>query len=1092
MWCRSRQRRSDVPRNWQGHIRLTTGWQSFSVVLLMLVANAWAQEIDYNTQIKPLLADRCYKCHGPDDNSRATEFRLDVEDSAFSELEDGAHAIVQGKPQQSVVWRRIHADDPEMRMPPPDSNLSLSSAEKKLISDWIKQGARWQQHWSFVPPAKAALPQLAAAKSDNPIDRFVAATVQQRGLTATPEADRERLIRRVTFDLTGLPPSLEQIDAFLADDSPTAYERLVDRLLTSEAYAERMTMEWLDVARYGDTQGMHGDRERYHWPWRDWVIESFKQNMAYDDFIVWQLAGDLLPDATRAQQLATAFHRNHPVSAEGGIVDEEFRVKYVQDRVNTTATAFMGLTLECATCHDHKFDPISQREYYQLYAFFNNLKEIGMVAEGGGSSGPVLLLPESDTEAKLQELDAEIAQTRQKLRELAKVALDTAASKLGAHPTTAASAPPVADATFPFDAIRAEKIKTRGAIHRVVRNTPIDRIVDDNPQSVASGRPSIVAGRIGNALQQKLEYDLVFLREGGQFELNEPYSAGAWIRVAKDGENQTIMGISGDLTNSAWRGWDFFLDRENRPSIRLIGYWPHNYMQITAESSIGENEWHHVLFTYDGSSKASGLRIYVDGELAQCETDYDNLYRSIVLSWGKQDGWPQKPVMVGRSGRFYTGDNGVFTGALDHLQLFSRTLSQLEVASLYASHTKTAPKQPTAEAVAEHHFLQTDSAAKAARLQLRDLLRERLNLLKEVPEIMVMADMPERRKTFVLARGQYDAPTTEVSPGVPSLFGSLSGELPRNRLGLAKWLVDPRHPLTARVTVNRYWQMIFGRGLVATPEDFGTQGAAPSHPELLDWLAVEFIESGWDLRHLLKTMVMSATYRQSSVASAEHLELDPENVYLARGPSYRLPAEMIRDNALAAAGLLNAKIGGPSVKPYQPPGLWVEKTGPGSAYKADTGKKLYRRSMYTYIRRTTPHPAMIAFDAPNRSVCIVKREKTNTPLQALVLLNDPQFLEAARVLAQRVLDDADSTYQDRIRRAFRLVCGRHPSDAELRLLSGQYESALRRYEANPEMAAAILGVGEYPMPDDVHKANAASMTMVVNTIRNFDGAYSKR
>ena len=467
-------------------------------VLLLAIAipNASAQEIDFNTHIKPLLSDRCYKCHGPDDNARVTSFRLDVEEVAFAELDDGTQPLVKGNAEQSVLWKRIHSDDPELLMPPPDSDLSLSAEEKQLITDWIQRGAQWQKHWSFVRPRKAPLPHITNEGGENAIDRFVAAKLEQSGLTASVEAGKERLIRRVSFDLTGLPPSLEEVDAFVADESPDAYERLVDRLLATDAYAERLTMEWLDVARYGDTQGMHGDRERYHWPWRDWVIDSFKENMPYDEFLVWQLAGDLLPNATRNQKLATAFHRNHPVSAEGGIVDEEFRIKYVQDRVNTTATAFMGLTLECATCHDHKFDPISQREYYELSAFFNNLKEIGMVAEGGGASGPVLLLPKPNVEGKLKELDAKIVQARTELERLRQEMEGTEAqnqqSRFVKHPSSSAPPAPVADATFPLDTIRHETIKTRGAIHRVVRNTPIDKVVDDNHKSVASGQPEVV------------------------------------------------------------------------------------------------------------------------------------------------------------------------------------------------------------------------------------------------------------------------------------------------------------------------------------------------------------------------------------------------------------------------------------------------------------------------------------------------------------------------------------------------------------------------------------------------------------------------
>ncbi len=1051
--------------------------------------------VDFNFHVKPILSDRCYKCHGPDDNARQAEFRLDREEGAFAKLKvSGGHAFVKGNSGRSVAWQRITSEDPEFHMPPPESNLSLSAKEKALITKWIEQGAEWKEHWAFIPPQSPEVPKDLPADwtVNNPVDNFILGRLKEQGLSPSPEADKEHLIRRLSFDLTGLPPTIQEIDDFLADDDHLAYEKLVDRLLTTDAHAERMALEWLDVARYGDTQGMHLDRERNQWPWRDWVIKAFKENMPYDDFITWQLAGDLLPQATTEQKLATAFHRNHPISAEGGIIDEEFRVKYVQDRTNTTATAFMGLTLECATCHDHKFDPISQKEYYQMSAFFNNLKELGMVAENGGSSGPVLLLPEPETEKKLSELSQEIGKTLEQLeltRSQIAAQKDFVKSIEGQVIKT-----PSADAFFPFETVRPEKIKVEGVVHRVLRNTPIDKIVDNNPQSVASGEPQVVKGKFGNALRTEKEYDLVFLRDVGQFEMNQPFSAGAWIHTEKEGENQSIMGISGELTLNAWRGWDLFLDTLNRPSVRMISFWPHNYMQITADISIPKEEWHHVLFTYDGLGQASGIHLYVNGKKIKCSTDYDNLYRTIVYDWKKQEGWHQKPVMVGRSGRFYTGDNGVFIGSIDHIKLFNRYLTAREVAGVYEGETKTSlePDIFTQADYIDHYLNRNHSDYRRLIKELQTLLARKLELLENVPEIMVMEDMPVSRKTFILNRGQYNSPTTEVGPGTPQKVLAFREGLPRNRLGLAQWLVDDKNPLTARVTVNRYWQMFFGRGIVETPHDFGTQGALPTHPELLDWLAIQFMESGWDLKGLVKTMVMSATYRQSSVASPDHLLKDAKNLFLARGPSHRLPAEMIRDNALASSGLLTQKVGGPSVKPYQPAGLWVEKTGPSLAYEHNSGDSLYRRSMYTFIRRTTPHPAMIAFDAPTRSVCVVKREKTNTPLQALVLLNDPQFVETARVLAQRIQKEGGESLEDQTQYGFRLLCGRKPNPDEMRLMKKQYQIALDKFKQNPKAADELLQVGEYPFDSNLDKVQTAALAMVASTVMNFDEAYMKR
>ena len=1055
-------------------------------------------QVDFNFHIKPILADRCYKCHGPDENTREANFRLDLEEEAFAKLkESGGHAFVKGKINRSKAWARMTSYDPEFQMPPPESNLSLSDEEKALITRWIKQGAKWKKHWAFIPPEEPPIPSINSNDEvtiSNPIDNFIRAKLLYQNLSPSTEADRERLLRRLSFDLTGLPPSIAEVDIFLSDTSSDAYADLVDRLLDSDAYAERMTMDWLDVARYADSQGMHGDMERHHWPWRDWVIKAFKQNMKYGNFVSWQIAGDLLPNATQEQKLATAFHRNHPISAEGGIVDEEFRQKYVQDRTNTTATALLGLTMECATCHDHKFDPISQKEYYQMSAFFNNLKEIGMVAEGGGSSGPVMLLPDEDQERNLAKISKELGVVQEKLR-LTKEEVMANAEYIKSIQNQKINVP-IPYAFYPLESIQPSKEKVKGGyIHRILNNSKIGYIVDNNVRSVASGEPDIVKGRIGNALRLKEEFDLVILKDVGNFEINEPFTAGAWIHIEEEGENQTIMGTSGELGN-AWKGWDLFIDTDNRPSIRLTSYWPHDYVQITAKESISKEQWQHVLFTYDGSTKAEGLNLYINGKQANCETIYDNLYKSIVHSWKKQPGWNQKPVMVGRSGRFYTGDNGVFKGSIDHIQLFNRYITPIEVRALFYNDTNDNQIQDNQEAQREEyldHFLNTaHSEYKVLTGTLQSLLGEKLELVNAIPEIMVMEDMPKSRKTYVLDRGQYNVPLEEVEPGTPEQVLKFNENLPKNRLGLAKWLVSQDNPLTARVAVNRYWQMIFGRGIVETPHDFGTQGALPSHPELLDWLSIKFMESDWDIRALIRLMVMSSTYKQTSIASVEQLEKDANNIFLSRAPSYRLSAEMIRDNALAASGLLAHKTGGPSVKPYQPEGLWVEKTGPSMAYKHHTGDSLYRRSMYTFIRRTTPHPAMTAFDAPNRSVCTVKRENTNTPIQALVLLNDPQFVEAAKVLAQRMQKEGGQNFEEQVRNGFHWLCGRNPKLTEMQLMKKQYDFAIDQFGKDPQAADQLVGVGEYIIDENLDPINTAALAIVASTMMNFDEAYMKR
>lgn len=1067
---------------------------------IQIAYNSLPEKVDFNFHIQPLLADRCYKCHGPDDNTREADLRLDIEEEAFAKLtESEGYALLKGNLKKSHAWGRIVSDDPEEIMPPPDSHLTLSSKEKALIAKWIRQGAEWKEHWAFLPVKQPKVPKMKEGKTNNEIDHFVLARLEEEGLEASSEADKVRLIRRVTMDLTGLPPTSEEIEAFMKDESPDAYEDLVDRLLTTDAHAERLAMEWLDVARFGDTRGMHFDAERYNWPWRDWVIKAFKENLPYDEFITWQMAGDLLPEPTREQRLATAFHRNHPSSAEGGVPNEEYRQKYVQDRTNTTATAFMGLTLECATCHDHKFDPISQKEYYQMTAFFNNLKERGMVSEfridpkGKGTmyaSGPVMLYPDSENEQELKEVQgkieallAKLAQSRSEV-EATKAFVEEISQEKIRIPKPAGR--------YGFESLRPYKTKD-GVVHRIQGNAPVNKMVDNNRKSLACGNPEIVEGRFGNALRSPEEVDMVFLKDVGYFELNEPYAAGAWMKTEKEGENQSIMGTSGELGN-AWRGWDLFIDSLNRPSIKVVSIAPHNYMQITADVVIPPNEWHQVYFTYDGSSRASGLKLFVDGKQVQSKIDYDNLYGTIIHRWRSRKEWKQRPMFVFRSGRYHAGENGVFLGSIDEVKVFDQYLTALQIQVIYAQETKEAFDHSLFDKrdYADHYLQYKHDTYRDWTNDLSELLAQKLEVLQQIPEIQIMEDMPGIRKTFVLDRGQYNAPREEVFPATPEVVLDFPDDLPKNRLGLAQWLVDEKNPLTARVAVNRYWQMIFGRGIVETPHDFGTQGALPSHPELLDWLAVDFVESKWDLRRLLKMMVMSATYRQSSFASPLHQEKDPKNIFLAHAPSYRMQAEMIRDNALAASGLLSRKIGGPSVKPYQPEGVWdfgVLASGP---YEESTGEDLYRRSMYTYIRRTTPHPAMIAFDAPNRLVCTTKRENTNTPLQALVLLNDPQFVEAARVLAQRMQKEGGNDFVSQSEYGFKLLCGRQPNEKERKILQGQYEFAMNRFKDDPQQAEDFLEVGEYPLDPDLDTTQTAALAMVASTMMNFDEAYMKR
>lgn len=1046
------------------------------------------EQVDFNYHIKPILSDRCFACHGPDENARSTDFRLDTEEGAFAALVEskGERAIVAGDPHNSEIFRRIISEDPEYMMPPPESNLSLTEREVALITKWIEQGAAWKKHWSFIPLEKQNMPKVKnKAWPKNEIDRFVLAGLEQEGLQPSPPASKEQLLRRVSFDLTGLPPTLAEIDAFLADESPQAYEKVVDRLLASPAYGERMAIDWMDVARYADSHGYQADGLRTMWPWRDWVIESFNNNLPYDQFVTWQLAGDLLPDATRDQILATAFNRNHALNSEAGAIDEEFRTEYVLDRTNTMGEAFLGLTLECARCHDHKYDPIKQTEYFQLSAFFNNVKELGL-ASADGNAGPTVLLPEEEVEKKLKFVQEKIAEQETALRQR----------------TVDASKDFNADLTF-------LKARRSASIDGLVAHYPLDVIHDKTTPNLAdpkkpakiAGQPELEKGAVGQGLRFNDEYEYLSLPQTGMFEKTESFSIGVWVKPEKKDDYAEILGNAG-TKNPYWRGYEVFLDSVNRISIRLTHALPHNYIQVTTADAIPLKEWSHFMLTYDGSGKASGLNVYLNGMPARVTVDFDNLYKSIIpVNKGFQR--EERPIRVARSYRAFTGDNGIFDGSIDDIRIYHRKLTYAEVARVYGidplSEALATPianrSKAQQEIIADYYLNLHDRNFNETLNRLSDLRKEELALMETVQEVMVMKEMTTPRKTFMLHRGVWDARGEEVHAGTPVGVMSFGEDLPANRLGLAKWIVDERNPLFSRVTVNRYWMQYFGNGIVRTPDDFGNQGALPTHPELLDWLALHFMQSEWDVKAFQKMIVMSATYQQSSNVDEELLKRDPSNELLARGPSYRLPAEMIRDNALAAGGLLVRKIGGPSVKPYQPEGLWEEK-GEFShfllTYQPDKGEGLYRRSLYTFWRRTSPPPSMLVFDAGSRYLCAVERQTTNSPQQALVLLNDPQYVETSRVIAEQMMKEGGTNPQDRISHAFRLLTSRKPTGEELQLLIRLYDEEVANYKRDMKSAVELLSVGEHARDRSLDVVTLAANTVVANVIMNHDASYTKR
>lgn len=1043
------------------------------------IAEAYLQtpeRVDFNFHIRPILSDRCFSCHGPDEKSRKANLRLDLEEAAFKKLKSGnGYALVKGKPFKSELIDRILSTDPEICMPIPESNLTLNDQEKAVLFKWVEQGAKWKDHWAFTPPVSISPPKLDGDWTvQNPIDQFVGEKLALEGLKPSPKAEKEVLLRRVSLDLTGLAPSLEEIDDFLADDSPEAFEKVVDRLLESSDFGERMAMDWMDLSRYADSHGMHADGWREMWQWRDWVINAFNDNMPYEQFVSWQLAGDLLPDASQEQKLATAFNRNHPMTAEGGVIEEEFRLGYVFDRAETMSTAFMGLTLACAKCHDHKFDPISQEEYYQTAAFFNNVKELGMTGDDG-NYGPMLLMADAETKKNIKELENKIQDQAEQVALTEKELL----------------------ANIEF----IKQLPNRGLKEEALAYVGFERInplpkrkgqfaIDGNQNYTTRVDQQLQEGKVGQARQFTGDYDESYIHgKTGIFELYDSYSAAAWINTTKQDSNKTqvILGTAGDK-NNFWRGWDFYLESDNRLSVRLIHSLPHNYLHIKSETAIPLKEWQHVAFTYDGSAKAEGLKLYINGKLASSSIEYDHLYRSIHPVSSGANLKQERAVRIGKSYRAFTGENGIFKGWIDEVYLFGRSLFEAEIARLADQDTADEAHLKLIQARQEKNYQKEVEA-------LKELKKSYLSLLDPIPEVMVMEEMKTPRSMFVYNRGEYSSPSHEVKAATPEAILAFPQDFPKNRLGLAQWLFSEEHPLTARVTVNRYWQLIFGRGIVNTPQDFGIQGALPSHPELLDWLALEFINSGWDLKQLLKTIVMSATYQQSSKKTEVLLEKDPENIWLARGPSYRLSAEMIRDNALSASGLLVKQIGGQSVRPYQPKGLWIDKGNFSYKllrYKETRGDSLYRRSLYTFVKRTSPHPAMTVFDAPNRDVCTVKRERTNTPLQALVLLNDPQFVEAARVLAQRIQKEAPNELETQLVQAFRLITSRQPRSEELAIFEKMYIQQLSRFQNNREDASAFLEVGDYPFDEELDPLKTAALAMVASTMLNHDEAYMKR
>jgi mono/diheme cytochrome c family protein len=1035
-----------------------------------LFARAGENKVLFNRDIRPIFSDTCFQCHGPDEAKRKAGLRLDTRETAVKPAESGATAIVPGKPEESELVKRLLATDPDDVMPPAKLHKTIKPAQIETIKRWIAEGAEYQGHWAFIPPTRPAVPGsggFPAAGGDrnvappsNPIDAFIRARLAKEGLTPAPEADRPTLIRRVSLDLTGIPPTPQEVDAFLADKSPNAYEKVVDRLIASPRYGERMAVQWLDFARYADSNGFQSDTSRTMWHWRDWVINAFNRNLPFDRFTIEQLAGDLLPNPAREQIVATGFNRNHRLNGEGGRIVEEWFAENVIDRVDTTGSTWLGLTLGCARCHDHKFDPVSQKEFYQLFAFFNSNDENGVLDEfggsgptrGGGNSRPILTLPTPEQEAQQAKLEAAVTATEQRVAEAQK---------------------------------QLPKLQKEW-------ETKFSTQLDQQAEPWQPLAPTEVKSE-GGATFTRLE-------------------DGSWLASGKNPANDTYT-ITAPIPAGELTG----LRIEALPDDSLPN-------KSLGRSSNGN----FVLSGVEVEITASSLPQHVSVDFAKAEADYEQKgyeVKAIVdenVKKGKgakaKKGWaidgndpakrlPRKAMFVAATPVAVPADATVIVRLKHEASFANHNIGRfrLDTTSLPPAVVKlngsgtpesirvalaTEPAKRTAaqrNELAKFYRENTDNPVTRATSDATAARKNLADFKATLPTTMVMKELPQPREAFILKRGEYDKKGDKVERGIPAAFPPLPPGAPMNRLGFAQWLVAPENPLTARVWVNRAWEKFFGTGLVRTSENFGSQSDWPSHPELLDWLATEFVRLKWDMKAMQKAIVMSAAYRQSSKVTPQTMERDPENRLLARGPRFRLPAELIRDQALAASGLLVEKIGGPSVRPYMPEGVWDEtsKYGDLRGYKADTGDNLYRRSLYTIWKRTASPPSMTMFDSPTREICTVKRSRTNTPLQALSLLNEVTFVEAARVLAQRMIATA-ATPEERIAWAFKRVTCRQPSSDEVQVLADGLAKRLAKFQQDAEASKKLISIGAAPADPNANASELAAYVVTANVLLNLD------
>ena len=1037
---------------------------------LVSVSFAADEKVEFNRDIRPVIADNCFHCHGPDPGTRKAGLRLDTEAGFFAKrlTKDGKEeppTIIKGQPDKSSLYQRIISKDEDEIMPPPESHKSLRPEQIATIKAWIEQGAKWQPHWSLVPPVAVTAPADKSGWAKNPIDSFVLAKLKTAGLQPAAEADARTLIRRLALDVTGLPPSPELLAKHLPKDGSRLNDgqvrTLVDELMATTAYGEHRARYWLDAARYADSHGLHFDNPREMWPYRDWVVKSFNANQPFNTFTVEQIAGDLLPNPTESQLIATGLQRCNATTNEGGTIVEENLANYAADRVQTIGWVYLGLTTNCAQCHDHKFDPFTAKDFYSLAAFFRNTTQPGLDGNVKDGRGPVLTLPSDTDRPRWNALPKEIEATKKQAGDLRNAAIkdfDVWFAKLK-----------------PGDLDK--DIPTQGLLGRLALNEGAGIPAQTKVNGTAPAW--IKEGRHGSAIAVKKGANLD-LGEVGNFDTKKPFSVGGWFRPTAVTGTQALVARMDDP--KAAQGWSLFLANANY-GFYLISQWPNDAIKVTTAKAIAKKDtWQHVFLTYDGSGKAEGIKLYVDGVMAPLNLEVNKLTTSSQA---------KTPTRLGQR-----STSEFFDGAAQELRFYNRALTGSEANVLAKVDDLRAllagkPSPKTKEKLLDYYIGVSRADVQVAATRQQQLEAE----LKAIKDRSPLTHIQEERKDMmptanILLRGEYDKKGEKVSAEVPAALGKLPADAPKNRLGLARWLVSEENTLTARVTVNRMWQELFGQGLVKTSEDFGIMGSLPTHPELLDWLAIEFRRSGWDVKAFYRLVLTSATYRQAAVQTAVKVEKDRDNSLFSRGPRFRMDAEMIRDQALAASGTMSPRMGGPGTKPYQPENIW-EVVGVGiQAYRPDKGENLYRRSLYNYWRRMAPPASLDLFNAPSREVSCVRRDRTNTPLQALVILNDPQYIEASRQLAQRTLGAAKED-DARFQFAAERLLARPLKAAELAVIRGSLANLKKHYTAQPADAEALLKVGDSPADPALPKPELAAWTMLCSQLLNLDEVLNK-